>query len=79
MRKFELFKSEGDGISILVEVVNNKAEVIMTGDYYHNKIDHLIEGYLMGVKEYTEVECEQYWIDIDDESEFDRDTAKSNQ
>jgi hypothetical protein len=28
-------------------------QVILKGDYYHDKIDHLIEGYLQALKDYN--------------------------
>lgn len=47
----------------LFDLDNNK--VILHGDYYHDKIDEQIEGYLQALKDYdihTE-EVEEEWID----------------
>ncbi|MCM3109894.1 hypothetical protein [Lederbergia lenta] len=78
MRKFECFNAQGDGLSVLVEVVDSEGKIVMIGDDYHDKIGHVIEGYLMGIKEYAEVSCKEYWIDIEEEAEFDWQTARNN-
>lgn len=79
MRKFEFFQAEGDGISVLVEVIEGQGEVTMSGDYYHDKINHFVEGYLSGIREYDEVECKEYRTDIEAEDEFNWKEARENQ
>lgn len=79
MRRFELYSAVGDGLTILLETTNDVASVVKCGDYYHDKIEHVIEGYLEGIKEYIDVEVKEYELDIEDESEFDREKVKGNQ
>lgn len=79
MRRFELFTAVGDGLTILLEVTDDIANIVKCGDYYHDKIEHVIEGYLEGVKEHSEVKVEEYELDIEDMSEFNREEVKSNQ
>lgn len=40
----------------------DRDEVVIKGDYYHDKIDHVIEGYLIA-KEIDEDAVEDIWID----------------
>ena len=69
MKKFVKFynvTNEDDDITILYEATENGHVNIMQGDYYHDKIDYKIEGYLSRYKssEYTlqkvEYQCEDY-------------------
>jgi len=45
-KKFIIVCYEGEGMA-LVEVEGNRA--IMSGDYYHDKIDDLIDGFFIGL------------------------------
>jgi len=79
MRKFEYFVSEGDGMSFLVEIVDNEGKIVMQGDDYHDKIDQRVETFLEIIEEvYEEVECEEFWIDVEDESDFVWEEARVN-
>jgi hypothetical protein len=40
----------------------DERRIIIKGDYYHDKIDHVIEGYLIA-KDIDEDEVEDIWID----------------
>lgn len=71
MRTFELFCAEGDGVSVLVEFEGNEIVNTISGDYYHNKVSHYIEGYLEGISEFDRVDVTEFCIDIDEESDFD--------
>lgn len=79
MRRFEYFAAEGDGVSILVEIINGEGIVIMIGDYYHDKISCVVDGYLRGIREYATVGYRSYSIDIEDDSEFDWEEARNRE
>jgi hypothetical protein len=46
----------GDPYSVLVNNNDNTGNYILAGDYYHDKIDELIDGFFIGL-EYTGVEA----------------------
>jgi len=45
-------------------------KVIVSGDYYHNKINERIEGYLQALNDFNiyKDEVETYWIDVSHEN-----------
>lgn len=51
----------------------------MVGDYYHDKVSCVVDGYLRGIGEYATVSYKNYLIDIEDESEFNWKEARSGQ
>lgn len=79
MRNFEVFNSTGDGLTILLEIKEGEVINMFSGDTYHDKINEYIEGYISGIKEYTEVSLFEYWTEVDSELDFDRNVELGKQ
>lgn len=47
----------------------DKNEVILKGDYYHDKIEYMIEGYLQALKDFNiySFDTNEEWIDSNHE------------
>jgi len=76
--KFIIYiNKHGEGDEKALYNINDK-EVVMKGDYYHDKIDEKIEGFLKGL-EYASMYCQddfiiakkEEWIDESDDM-FDK-------
>lgn len=79
MRKFERFYAEGDGISLLVEVKDDKGKILCSGDQYHGGISYYIDGYLDAVRENDEIEVVEIWTDVYAEEDFVWEEERKNE
>lgn len=67
MREFKIVRDlewgeDGEEVTLYDE----KGNVILTGDWYHNKIDSLIEGFFVAL-EYLEIKYEKSTEKINDD------------